>query len=281
MVASRGSGPCSTSGRSFRGSTGRATTRSGTGSPPRDTTYTRRRKAHFGELNTRRDEAKSSKEALLVEAEGLAGSTDWAETGKRMRTLMDQWKAAGGAAREVDEQLWQRFRAAQDSFFAARTAYFAAQDEEFAENAKVKESLLQEAERLLPVRNIGEAKRQLRALQDRWNAVGKVPRDSMRPLEQRMRAVEHGGRRGGIGSVAAQQPGDEGEGRVDGRDAARVGRGPGASARGGSGVGRRAQGVGRGGVARRTPQLARRGRAGAVGLLRLTRSPRREATNPR
>jgi t-SNARE complex subunit (syntaxin) len=154
------------------------------------TTYTRRRKVHFGELTSRRDEAKGAKESLLAEAEGLAGSTEWAETGKRMRTLMDQWKAAGGAAREVDEQLWQRFRTAQDTFFAARTAHFAQQDAEFAENAKAKEALLVEAEALLPVRDVGRAKGALRAIQDRWNEVGKVPRESVRPLEQRMRAVE-------------------------------------------------------------------------------------------
>ncbi len=154
------------------------------------TSYTRRRKVHFGELTSKRDEAKSTKENLLTEAEGLADSTDWAETGKRMRTLMDQWKAAGGAARDVDEQLWQRFRTAQDAFFAARTAHFAEQDAEFAVNAKAKEALLVEAEALLPVRDVAKAKGALRSIQDRWNEVGKVPRDSMRGLEQRMRAVE-------------------------------------------------------------------------------------------
>ena len=154
------------------------------------TSYTRRRKVHFGELTGKRDEAKGAKESLLTEAEGLADSTDWAETGKRMRTLMDQWKAAGGAARDVDEQLWQRFRTVQDTFFAARTAHFAEQDAEFAVNAKAKESLLVEAEALLPVRDVGQAKATLRAIQDRWNDVGKVPRESMRGLEQRMRAVE-------------------------------------------------------------------------------------------
>jgi hypothetical protein len=154
------------------------------------TAYTRRRKVHFGELTSKRDEAKSAKEHLLTEAEGLAGSTDWAETGKRMRTLMDQWKAAGGAAREVDEQLWQRFRSAQDAFFAARTAHFAEQDAEFAVNAKAKEALLVEAEALLPVRDVAKAKAALRSIQDRWNEAGKVPRESMRALEQRMHAVE-------------------------------------------------------------------------------------------
>ena len=70
------------------------------------------------------------------------------------------------------------------------TAHFAEQDAEFAVNAKAKEALLVEAEALLPVRDVARAKAALRSIQDRWNEVGKVPRDSMRGLEQRMRAVE-------------------------------------------------------------------------------------------
>ncbi|MEZ5191132.1 MAG: DUF349 domain-containing protein [Nocardioides sp.] len=57
-----------------------------------------------------------------------------------------EWKAAGPAPRDVDERLWQRFRGAQDAFFAARDAASAAQDQEFAANAAAKEQLLAEAE---------------------------------------------------------------------------------------------------------------------------------------
>lgn len=44
------------------------------------TQYTRRRKAHFAELNTRRDESKALKEAIIAEAEPLADSTEWGPT---------------------------------------------------------------------------------------------------------------------------------------------------------------------------------------------------------
>jgi hypothetical protein len=154
------------------------------------TTYTRRRKAHFAEQNERREGARVVKERLVKEAEAIAGSTDWGPTSGAYRDLMKQWKAAGPAPREVDEQLWQRFRAAQDTFFGARDAAQAEQDKEFSANAEVKEALLVEAEALLPVTDLDAAKKAVRDIAERWEAAGKVPRDRIKELEGRLRRVE-------------------------------------------------------------------------------------------
>jgi hypothetical protein len=154
------------------------------------TTYTRRRKAHFAELNEKRDSARVVKERLVVEAEALADSTEWGPTSGRYRELMRQWKAAGPAPKGVDDQLWKRFRAAQDKFFGARDAANAELDREFAANAEKKEALLAEAEALLPVTDLRAAKEAFRDIAARWDAAGKVPRDRMKDLEGRMRKVE-------------------------------------------------------------------------------------------
>jgi len=154
------------------------------------TSYTRRRKAHFAEQNEKRESAKVVKQRLVKEAEAIAGSRDWGPTASSYRDLMRQWKAAGPAPRDVEEALWTRFRAAQDQFFGARDEAMAAQDAEFAANAEEKEKLLAEAEALVPVTDVAAAKRSIRDLSERWDAIGKVPRDKIRPLEDRMRAVE-------------------------------------------------------------------------------------------
>lgn len=154
------------------------------------TTYTRRRKAHFGEQAEKRAGAQVIKERLVVEAEGLAGSTEWGPTSGRFRDLMREWKNAGSAPREVDEALWQRFRGAQDAFFGARDAANAKQDAEFSANAEVKEGLLTEAEALLPVTDLDAAKRAFRSIAERWDAAGKVPRERIKELEARIRKVE-------------------------------------------------------------------------------------------
>jgi hypothetical protein len=154
------------------------------------TTYTRHRKAHFAEQDEKREAARVVKLRLVKEAEGLAASTEWGLTSGRYRDLMREWKAAGPAPKDVDDELWKRFRGAQDTFFGARDAANAAQDAEFAANAEVKEQLLVEAEALLPVTDVEAAKRAFRDLADRWDAAGKVPRDRMKDLEGRIRKVE-------------------------------------------------------------------------------------------
>jgi hypothetical protein len=154
------------------------------------TTYTRRRKSHFAELNEKRETAQSVKERLVVEAEALAGSTDWGATAGKYRDLMREWKAAGPAPRGVDDQLWKRFRGAQDTFFGARDAANAKLDAEYAGNAEVKEKLLVEAEAMLPVTDVRAAKEAFRDIAERWDAAGKVPRDRIKELEGRMRKVE-------------------------------------------------------------------------------------------
>jgi hypothetical protein len=154
------------------------------------TAYTRRRKAHFAELNEKRESARAVKEKLVVEAEALADSTEWGPTAGRYRDLMQRWKAAGPAPKDVDDALWKRFRAAQDAFFGARDNANAAIDAEFAANAEVKEQLLVEAEALLPVTDLTAAKAAFREIADRWDAAGKVPRDRIRELEGRIRKVE-------------------------------------------------------------------------------------------
>jgi hypothetical protein len=154
------------------------------------TTYTRRRKQHFAELNEQRDAARVVKEKLVLEAEELATSTDWGATARAYRDLMSRWKAAGPAQKDVDDALWKRFRAAQDTFFGARDAANAALDQEYSANAEVKRAILAEAEALLPVEDVKASREAFRELADRWEAAGKVPRGEMKELEGRFRKVE-------------------------------------------------------------------------------------------
>lgn len=153
--------------------------------------FNRRRGAHFAELDRERAAAKTRKEELCVQAEELSGSTDWAATATVFRELLVEWKNAGRAPREADEALWRRFKSAQDVFFAARNAAANERDAEFADNAVAKEELLAAYEPAIdPDTDLEGARAALRDLQERWDAVGKVPRERMHDLESRLRALE-------------------------------------------------------------------------------------------
>ena len=152
-------------------------------------TFNRRRGSHFADLDRERAGARQAKEALCVRAEELSGSTDWSATATAFRDLLTQWKAAGRAAKDVDDSLWHRFKSAQDTFFAARNAVNAERDSEFQANATAKEALLAEAEKL-DTSKVDAARSALRTITDKWDAIGKVPRERSADLERRLRAVE-------------------------------------------------------------------------------------------
>jgi len=151
--------------------------------------FNRRRGAHFAELDRERAGAKEAKQRLCERAEELSGSTDWAATSARFRELLAEWKTVGRASKDADDALWHRFKAAQDKFFAARNADSAERDAEFGANAEAKEKLLAEAERI-DTANVKAAMAALRAIGDKWDAIGKAPRERSADLERRLRAVE-------------------------------------------------------------------------------------------
>ncbi|HEY2450175.1 MAG TPA: DUF349 domain-containing protein [Mycobacterium sp.] len=152
-------------------------------------TFNRRRGSHFAELDRERAGAREAKERLCVQAEELVASTDWGATSAEFRKLLTEWKAAGRTARDVDDALWHRFKAAQDTFFKARNAATAGRDAEFHANATAKEALLAEAEKL-DTSNHEAARSALRSIADKWDAIGKVPRERSAELERRLRAIE-------------------------------------------------------------------------------------------
>ncbi|GAT13740.1 DUF349 domain-containing protein [Mycolicibacterium thermoresistibile] len=151
--------------------------------------FNRRRGSHFAELDRERAQARRAKEALCERAEELADSTDWGPTSAAFRELLAEWKATGRAAKDVDDALWQRFKAAQDKFFTARNAVHAERDAELRANAEAKEKLLEQAEKI-DTGDVDAARAALRAIVEKWDAIGKVPRDRTAELERRLRAVE-------------------------------------------------------------------------------------------
>ena len=152
--------------------------------------FGRRRGAHFAGLDAQRGEARAAKQELIKEAEKLATSTDWGPTSAAMRSLMDRWKAVPRTGRDGDDDLWKQFRAAQDVFFTARAESDKVRNSEQLANQQLKEELLAEAERLDPSTDLRGAQNALRKIQDRYDAIGHVPRGAMRSLEDRMQAVE-------------------------------------------------------------------------------------------
>src|SRR5262245_30334019 len=152
--------------------------------------FTRRRGTHFAGLDAQRKQASTRKEELVAEAEAMRESTDWAATAARLKDLMAEWKTAPRAAKEVEQRLWERFRAAQDAFFTRRSEVFTARDTEQRHVVEKRQALLAEAEALDIEASPQAAQQRLREIQGQWHDAGRLPREVAVTLDRRLRAVE-------------------------------------------------------------------------------------------
>ncbi|OJX76941.1 DUF349 domain-containing protein [Leifsonia sp. 71-9] len=151
------------------------------------------RKAFFAELDNQHRDVRSRKNALIEQAERLI--PQGADGVPEYRRLLDQWKLAGRAGKKNDDALWARFKAAGDAIYSAKAEVDARDNVEYEANLQAKLALLDEAEPLLKETNRDTARTALLSIQERWDAIGRVPREQVRPIEDRLRKVETAVRR--------------------------------------------------------------------------------------
>ena len=152
------------------------------------TTVESNRRAFFAGLDSEHKQARTRKQELVDKAAALA---DQGTAGiPAYRRLLDEWKLAGRAGKKVDDALWDQFKAAGDVLYAAKAEVDARENEEFSENLQAKLALLDEAAPLLKSTDRVGARRTLTGIQRKWDAIGKVPRDQVKSVEDRLRAIE-------------------------------------------------------------------------------------------
>jgi hypothetical protein len=152
------------------------------------TKFESNKRAFFSALSAESKTVRAKKTALVTQAEALAAKG--ADSSAEYRKLLDQWKLSGRSQGAQDDALWNRFKAAGDSIYAVRKEVVAKESVEFKANYEAKLLIIQDAEKLDPIANLTEAKKQLLLIQNRYEKAGKVPRDKIRETDDRMRAVE-------------------------------------------------------------------------------------------
>jgi hypothetical protein len=144
------------------------------------------RRQYFSTIDAKFKEAKSVKSSLVERAEALVAKGG--DAAADYRKLQDDWKAAPKAGK-LEDALWTRFRAAGDAIFGDKKAKDAEMAASHQENLKAKLDLLSEAEKI-KVDDLAKAKSALSEIQSKWVKIGHVPRDQVRTVEDRLRAVE-------------------------------------------------------------------------------------------
>jgi hypothetical protein len=143
--------------------------------------------AHFAEVRAARAENVKKKEALIAEAESLAGSTEWAKTAERLRAMQVEWRGTGPVSRARSDDLWSRFRAAGSRFFTRQKEDRTRRRGERARNLERKLALCADAEALAESADWDRAAAEVKRLQGEWRSTGSVAKDKAEALGARFR----------------------------------------------------------------------------------------------
>ncbi len=145
------------------------------------TVINKRHQQHFEQLRAKEEENLVKKTELCEKAEALLaeerkGSADWERHTKEMIEIQTEWKAIGFAPQKMNVKIFERFRAACDSFFEKKATYFKELKENFKINAEKKRALIAKANELKDSQEWRSTSDKLIALQKEWKTIGAVPK---------------------------------------------------------------------------------------------------------
>lgn len=143
------------------------------------TVINKRHQDHFEGLKAREEENLQKKTALCEKVEqlqldDLKTYAQWDEMSKQIIELQAEWKTIGFTPRKVNNEIFDRFRAACDRFFQAKTAYFKTNREKLSANLAAKNALIEKAEALKDSTDWGATTNKFVELQKEWKTIGPV-----------------------------------------------------------------------------------------------------------
>ena len=112
---------------------------------------------------------------LVEQAEALKDSTDWKTTTDTLVELQKKWKEIGTVPKKYSDQIWERFNAACDAFFAAKKEANKGAHEEQTANMEKKKAIIDALAAIVPEEFEGDLRTKLREAQEEWNQIGHVP----------------------------------------------------------------------------------------------------------
>ena len=141
-----------------------------------------RKQAYYDGRREEQETNKTRKTELVEKAKELQESDDWRGTADSLIALQQEWKAVGPAPQRDEQKLWQKFRAACDTFFNRKKEHFAGQETEQVTNLEEKKKLIEE---IKSTELTGDRSKDVAALKDfsaRFNAIGFVPRKNVKEM---------------------------------------------------------------------------------------------------
>ncbi|HCE42570.1 MAG TPA: hypothetical protein DET40_03380 [Lentisphaeria bacterium] len=122
----------------------------------------------FDEQGKKRLEHLAGKIALCEKAEAIQDSEEWESTADKLKGLQSEWRAIGPVPREKEEETYQRFRKACNTFFDRRKVHYDEIHRIQSENKKAKLALCEQAEAILSGQDLMQSINIAMDLRGKW-----------------------------------------------------------------------------------------------------------------
>ena len=152
------------------------------------------RREHYAKLQEGQNANLEAKKELCEKAEALlneeyASVNAWQKKSDELSEIFGVWKTLGPASKKDNEEIWARFKAVMDTFFANKKEFFASMKDRQNENLERKTQLCLEAEALMESTDWKNATEQLKKIQEEWKTIGPVPKRHTDKIWKRFRAA--------------------------------------------------------------------------------------------
>ena len=152
--------------------------------------YEAKKAAESAVKAARREQILVEKEKIVAEAESLALSENWKVTGDRLKTLLDEWKAAPRLDQKADGDFWKRFSASRNKFDKRRRTHFAQLEATSSVVSAAKMEIITEAEKLATSTDWVATARRFKTLMDSWKTAGRGKPSDEAKLWARFKAAQ-------------------------------------------------------------------------------------------
>lgn len=151
-----------------------------------------RRKEYYDQRKEEMDSNLLAKQALIDKATELTekhpeSTKEWNDTTAALDELLKVWKTIGPVPREVNEEIWTKFKGMIDKHYSEKKEYFGAIRDEQETNYQKKIDLCLKAEAIAKREDWKKATEELLELQQEWKTIGTTSRKVSEKVWQRFR----------------------------------------------------------------------------------------------
>lgn len=153
-----------------------------------------RRKEYYDQRKEELDNNLLAKQALVDKAIELTekrpeSTKEWNDTTAALDDLLKVWKTIGPVPREVNEEIWSKFKGIIDSHYSEKKEYFGTIRDEQESNYQKKIDLCLKAEAIAKREDWKKATEELLQLQQEWKSIGTTSRKVSEKVWQRFRGA--------------------------------------------------------------------------------------------